>query len=50
MFSNVVNPFGTDAFTAPPADLQHPTKVKKVKRTYPPAPRLTDLIVKLITI
>lgn len=51
MFSNVENPFGTDAFTAPPADLRHPApRVKKARRQLPPAPSLKDLAIKLITL
>lgn len=48
MFSNVQNPFGIDAFTAPPADLQYPApRVKKVRRR-PAAPSLKGSLAKLM--
>lgn len=51
MFSNVENPFGTDAFTAPPADLRHPRpRVKKSSWKLPPAPSLKDLAIKIATL
>jgi hypothetical protein len=51
MFGNVENPFGIDAFTAPPADLRHPApRVKKPRRKLPAAPSLKDLTIKLITL